>query len=206
MARSRRGASVLIPIVALVLCSCGSSATAPGAHRQTSAKKAQAPRGAGVSATAAAVIEGWANALRDGHDKRAAAYWAHPSEMVNGVEQDGQLAVIRIDGDREAAIADSTLPCGAKLTATSRHGKYVVAEFSLSARKGDKAGSRGCEGAAAVDFLIRGKHIVRWLRAPTASESSKSSEGSEREAPAAGSDGTVVYRASLRPATRSGRA
>lgn len=179
--RYRRGAgALLLLVVALALCSCGKSNLTTRASASTSTTGRKAPRGAGVPASAAAVIEGWANALRAGHPKRAAAYWAHPSVMVNSADSAGQIAVLRIDSARGALIADDTLSCGATLSGTSRDGEYVHAEFTLSIRKGAGASSSGCSGPAAVDFLIRKKHIVRWLRAPTTSSApEKSSESSE---------------------------
>jgi hypothetical protein len=124
--------------------------------------------GAGVAASSVTVIEGWANALREGHARRAAAYWAHPSEMVNGPDESGRLTLIHIRSDRDAELADESLSCGATLHATTRDGKYVRAIFLLGLRSGPGAGRTGCNGPASVDFLIRDDHIVRWLRAPVA--------------------------------------
>lgn len=171
-ARCARRAGAAAVLVALALSGCGGAGPAPASH--ASSKVVKPPRGAGVSAAAATVIEGWTTALRTGHPKRAAAYWAHPSVMINGAGAAGEVAVLRIDNSRQARIADETLSCGATLTATSREGRYVLAEFTLSVRKGTGASSSGCSGPAAVDFLIRKRHIVRWLRAPTAAEKAPS--------------------------------
>ncbi len=89
--------------------------------------------------------------------------------MVNGANSAGRLAIIRIRNTRDALSADETLPCGAMLRSTSRIGRYVAADFTLSARTGVAASAVGCSGPARVDFLIRDAHIVRWLRAPVAS-------------------------------------
>ncbi|MHB1468902.1 MAG: hypothetical protein ACYCU0_00840 [Solirubrobacteraceae bacterium] len=160
----RVGGAALIGAVALAGC----GATKPAiSSSHASTKAPHAPRGAGVPASAAAVIEGWSAALRAGNQKRAAAYWAHPSTMVNSAGPEGQLGVLRIDSARAARIADETLSCGATLTSTSRSGRYVLAEFTLSVRTGVGASRSGCSGPAAVDFLIRHGRIVRWLRAPT---------------------------------------
>jgi hypothetical protein len=112
------------------------------------------------------VIAGWANALRAGEPKRAAAYWAHPSVMVNGPDANGQITLIHISNSRQAQLADETLSCGAKLRHTRRSGSYVEGEFTLSLRRGTGASTSECSGPASVDFLIQKGHIVRWLRAP----------------------------------------
>jgi hypothetical protein len=135
-----------------------------------------------VPASAVSVIAGWADALRTGHPQRAAAYWAHPSAMVNGPDASGHVALIRIHTTHDALGADETLPCGATLLATSRNGPYIHADFALAARAG--AGSSGCSGPAAVDFLIDGGHIVRWLRAGLL-PSAPGGGGSNVEAPGA---------------------
>lgn len=125
-------------------------------------------RGVGVSASAAAVIKGWSDALREGDPQRGAAYWALPSVMINGPDVAGRFSLIHIRTVRDALMADETLSCAATLLSTSRSGEYVKADFMLSARAGSGTSS-GCRGPASVDFVIRNAHIVRWLRAPLAS-------------------------------------
>jgi hypothetical protein len=133
-----------------------------------------------VPASSVAVIEGWANALRTGHLKQAAGYWAHPSAMVNGVDTSGQPALIQIRTQHDALGADETLPCGATLKGTTTNGKYVKAVFVLGGRAGVPSNG-SCSGMAAVDFLIGGGHIERWLRAPLASSPAPGAPGSSRE-------------------------
>jgi hypothetical protein len=133
-----------------------------------------------VSATSVAVIEGWANALRTGHLQQAAGYWAHPSAMVNGVDTSGQLALIEIRTQHDALGADETLPCGATLKGTTTNRRYVKAVFVLGRRAGVPSNG-SCGGVAAVDFLIGGGHIERWLRAPIASSPAPGAPGSSRE-------------------------
>jgi hypothetical protein len=145
--------------LALTLAACGKSSVGPRKQRS-------AAQGPGVPAEAVAVIEGWANALRAGQTRRAAAYWAHPSEMVNGPDESGRLTLIHVRSEHDALLADETLSCGATLHATARSGKYVRAIFLLGPRSGAGASKSGCSGPAGVDFLIRDRHIVRWLRAP----------------------------------------
>ncbi|MBA3809143.1 MAG: hypothetical protein H0X28_12260, partial [Solirubrobacterales bacterium] len=148
-------------VLAAALGGCGGSS-----HHAASSNGGQFPRalqGPSVPAAAVVVIKGWADALRAGHLQQAAAYWALPSAMVNGTDAAGQLAVLQIDSVHEALAADASLPCGATLTRTRRNGAYVEADFTLGARAASAAAS-GCSGPARVDFLIRQRHILRWLR------------------------------------------
>jgi hypothetical protein len=163
--RSAAIAGALI-FTALALLACG--AGAPAGTGSTAHAPPTLLKGLGVPAPAVAVIKGWADALRTGHPQRAAAYWALPSAMVNGTDAAGQLAVLQIRSGRDALAADETLPCGATLRSTRRNGAFVEADFALGARAG-AAGAPGCSGPARVEFLIRDRHIVRWLRAPTVS-------------------------------------
>ena len=153
-------AALLLAALSVAACGKGSSG-APSSF-------AQGIQGAGVAASSVTVIEGWTNALRAGHARRAAAYWAHPSEMVNGPDASGRLTLIHIRSERDALLADESLSCGATLHATTQSGKYVRAIFLLGPRSGAGASKSGCSGPASVDFLIRDGHIVRWLRAPVA--------------------------------------
>ncbi len=143
---------------------CGKADRHVGAQHGGGARVAQ--RGAGVPSGAAAVIQGWSDALRAGQRRRAAGYWAHPSAMVNGVDAAGHLAVIEIRNEHDALLADDSLSCGATLRRTERRGAYVQADFDLSLRSGAGASTSGCSGPASVEFVIRAGHIVRWLRAP----------------------------------------
>jgi hypothetical protein len=165
--------------VVLVAGGCGKSAPSSTASSHSHPEVA---RGAGVSAAAVNVIAGWADALRDNQPRRAAAYLAHPSAMVNGTDSAGRLTVIHIDSEHDALIADETLSCGATLLKTSRRGAYVRADFTLSIRTGPGASTSGCSGPASVDFLIRSAHIVRWLRAPVGSDTPETA-GPESSAP-----------------------
>jgi hypothetical protein len=175
-ARSRSAlcaAALLLAALSVGACGKGSS-TAPTGF-------AKGIEGAGVATSSVTVIEGWTNALRDGHTRRAAAYWAHPSEMVNGPDTSGHVTLIHIDSEHDALLADESLSCGATLHATTRSGKYVRAIFLLGPRSGAGAGNSGCSGPASVDFLIRDGHIVRWLRAPVAGRATPPPAGESGE-------------------------
>ena len=162
-ARSRSALwAVALSLAALSVGACGKgSSSAPAGF-------AKGIQGAGVATPSVTAIKGWADALREGHARRAAAYWALPSDMVNGPDASGHLTLIHIDSEHDALLADESLSCGATLHATARSGKYVRATFLLGPRSGAGASKSGCSGPASVDFLIRDEHIVRWLRAPVA--------------------------------------
>ena len=166
-ARLQASSCAALCAAALLLASLSVAACGKGASSAT-AGSAKGIAGAGVAASSVAVIKGWADALREGHARRAAAYWALPSDMVNGPDTSGHLTLIHIDSEHDALLADESLSCGATLHATARSGRYVRATFLLSLRSGAGASKSGCSGAASVDFLISGGHIVRWLRAPVA--------------------------------------
>jgi hypothetical protein len=175
LARSRSMLCAGLLLASLSVAACGKgSSTARG-------PVARSVQGAGVAASSVAVIEGWANALREGHARRAGAYWARPSEMVNGPDASGRLTLIHIDSEHDALLADASLSCGATLHATTRSGKYVRAVFLLGLRSGAGASKSGCSGPASVDFLIREGHIVRWLRAPVAGGASPPPAGESGE-------------------------
>jgi hypothetical protein len=148
---------------ALALAGCGSQK-----HGKPLAKRRQSEasvQGAGVPPSAIAVIDGWADALREGHLRRAAAYWALPSVLVNGPNSSGRFSVLRIDTLAQALAADETLPCAATLRTTSLSGDFIQAGFTLSPRRG-VAASDDCAGPASVDLLIRGGLILHWIRVP----------------------------------------
>lgn len=166
----------------IALAGCGKS----GGVKDASHNGSAVTQGAGVPASAVAVISGWADALRTGHPQRAAAYWALPSVLINGTTASGQLAAIAIRSRHQALEADETLPCGATLKATALDRRYVRARFQLGSRKG-VAPSASCSGLAEVDFLIVHGHIERWLRAATGTgpASGARTAALERQSPAA---------------------
>jgi hypothetical protein len=108
------------------------------------------------------VIRGWADALRAGHVKEAARFFAVPVKVLDGTNPLRTL-------DDQAAVIDfnRALPCGAKVVGTKR-GKHslVLTTFQLTERPG-RGTCNGSVGAlAAVGFLIEKRHIIQWLRGP----------------------------------------
>jgi hypothetical protein len=120
--------------------------------------------GPGVPADAVRVIRGWADALRAGHLAAAAGYFRLPSVFF-----DGSSPPVRLSTRAQVEHVNAALPCGATLIMVSRRGAFLDALFRLGNRAGP-GGTGGCGSGtgqtARTDFLIRGGHIVEWLRAP----------------------------------------
>jgi hypothetical protein len=165
-----RGLSWIVPLLAVGVTACGTSDSErfklrtpgtddpvvreiPGSAKLHPGK----PTKKEVS-----VIRGWADALRAGHVAKASAFFAVPVLVADGTNPLRQL------GDRNA-IKDFNrgLPCGAKLVNTSRgQGSFVIATFKLTERPGAGTCGSGVDHLAATAFLIQGRRIVQWLRAP----------------------------------------
>jgi hypothetical protein len=166
------GLACVVGLLALGLPACGGpsdserfSMTTPGADEpvvrvlEGSAK----PRRGKPTHQEVSVIRGWANALRAGHVNRAAAFFALPALIADGVRPKRRVA------DKAAIRAfNRGLPCGAKLLNTKRGAdSFVVATFRLTERPGPRPGAcgAGTDQRAAVVFLVENHHIVQWLRA-----------------------------------------
>jgi hypothetical protein len=144
--------------MALMGAGCGSST-----HRARTSS-ASGPVPAVADASSVGVIRAWSIALRDGDVDAAARYFALPSEFING---GGDVVSIRTEA--QARAANATLPCGARLISTSRHGRYISALFRLTDRPGPDAGcGTGAGQLARTNFIIAHGHILLWLRAPDA--------------------------------------
>jgi hypothetical protein len=161
-ARSAR-LGALVASVALVAGGCGSG----GLLMSTTA---HAGRQSVVVADpgAVSVIKAWSDALRRGDVRRAAHYFALPSELVNGIGANGQPELFVIRTRAEAEAANETFPCGARLISASRQGRYINALFRLTDRPGPGGGGCGSGSGqtARTDFLISDGRIVEWIRAP----------------------------------------
>ena len=146
--------------VAVVLPGCGSAGVS--LHRRSGAASPSASPGVPVAVVN--VIRGWSDALRAGHVAVAARYFRIPSVFFAG---NGAPIVLR--NLAQVEIANAALPCGARYLSAHRQGRYANALFRLTNRPGP-GGEQGCGSGtgqtARVNFLIRGGHIVQWLRAP----------------------------------------
>jgi hypothetical protein len=154
--RSRWLVAVVFVGLAIMLAGCESSAR----HPSTSTRVHKAP--ATADASAVGVIRAWSTALRRGDLNTAARYFALPSEFINGPTD-----VITIHTEDQARIANASLPCGALLISTARHGRFVSALFRLTNRVGAAgACGSGTGQLARTNFVIAQGRILEWIRAP----------------------------------------
>lgn len=112
------------------------------------------------------VVRGWAEDLRSGDVDAATARFAIPSIVANGTPE------IRLETREQVEFFNSSLPCGGRVTKTTRHHGLVIATFELTERPGGH-----CDGvghSAKTAFEVKGGKITRWLRVPL---------DGEREAP-----------------------
>ena len=123
------------------------------------------PTGKPPSAASVRVIRAWSDTLRRGDVRAAGRYFALPSEMINGPNTNGLVSVIHIRTRLDAAAANATLPCGARLLSTDQRGIYVNALFALTSRPGLGGGCQGATGTGRVNFVFRRGLIARWIRA-----------------------------------------
>lgn len=129
---------------------------------------APGPTGRPAATTAVDVIRAWSDALRHGDVRAAAGYFALPSVMVNGTDATGTALVITIGTTDQAAAANASLPCGARVVSADQRGRFVNVLFRLTGRPGP--GGTDCGGGvgttARTNFVIAHGRIVEWLRAP----------------------------------------
>jgi hypothetical protein len=169
-----RSAALGLLLVAAMLFTVGC-----GSGRHAQARRASAlpgttsggpPSPSGIAADPAkvAVIRQWADALRRGNVLAAARDFALPSVLVNGADAAGRPTAIEIRSLRDAVLANTSLPCGAKFVAADRRGRFINALFSLTGRPGPGGGNcaDGVGQTARTDFVIAHGKIVQWVRAP----------------------------------------
>jgi hypothetical protein len=152
---------LLVAGVALVPSACGSgsrTATTPPPSRTATPTPPSVPARKPASASDAAVIRGWADALRQGRIERAVRYFAIPSVVSNGT------APIKLTSRDDVRFFNRTLPCGAKVMRVEDTGAYLVARFRLTERPGPGRCGSGVGGEASTAFRIRRHHIVEWRR------------------------------------------
>ena len=162
----------IAPLLALAVSACGSTSDEERFRLKTPGTDdlvvreidgGEKPRRGKPTPGEVGVIRGWADALRAGHVKRAARFFAVPAIVLDGTNPQRRLPDV-------AAIRDFNrgLPCGARLIGTERGRRSsVLATFELTQRTGP--GALPCAGAtryAAVLFRIEDGHILQWLRAP----------------------------------------
>lgn len=170
-----------LPLLAAVAAAgCGGSDADRNARTPGVSPHATVANGAGgspatgrVEADDERVIREWSNALRRGDVRAASRYFRVPSSVANG----GNPLTLR----SRAAVRyfNRTLPCGAKLIATTpgRAG-FVEATFRLTERPGKGTCAGGAGGTARVAFLIKKGLIIYWIRIPDSGEESDTGSAS----------------------------
>jgi limonene-1,2-epoxide hydrolase len=133
--------------VAAVLSGCGSS----------SSKESSTIPG-NADADAVQVIKEWADALRAGDVSAASDRFAIPSFVQNGTP------LVELRSRRQVETFNQSLPCGARLTAASRSGRFTVATFVLTERPGPGSCGSGVGEVAKTAFVIQAGHIREWRR------------------------------------------
>lgn len=157
--------ALLLAGLALVPSACGSgsgkTATTPPPPKRAATPTPTSPPAPDrklASAGDAAVVRGWADALREGHLERAVRYFAIPSVVSNGTKP------IKLSSRDDVRFFNRTLPCGAQVMRVEDSGAYVIARFILTERPGKGQCGSGVGGQASAAFLIRRHHIVQWRR------------------------------------------
>lgn len=103
------------------------------------------------------VLEGWAQAVREGNPDRAAEYFAVPAIVA-------QSMTVELQTREQVRKFNAELPCGAKLLEVQHDGRYVVGTFRLTERP-----DRPCTTAGQlvrVAFVIRQRHFTEWRQVP----------------------------------------
>ena len=103
------------------------------------------------------VLEGWAQALREGDPDRAARYFAVPAIVA-------QSMTVELQTREQVRKFNDELPCGAKLLEVQHDGRYVVGTFRLTERVGRSCATAG--QLVRVAFVIRARHFTEWRQVP----------------------------------------
>jgi predicted small lipoprotein YifL len=126
------------------------------------------------------VLEGWAQAVREGNPDRAAAYFALPAIV-------SQSMAVELQTREQIRKFNDELPCGAKLLEVQHNGRYVVGTFRLT----ERVGGHSCTSAGElvrVAFVIRQGHFTEWRQVPDQPGAPPGPEKPEDAPPAAGPD------------------
>ena len=112
----------------------------------------------GADPDAVQVIQKWADELRAGDVTSASERFALPTVVQNGTPP------LELTERRQVEAFNSSLPCGAKLTAATPSGRYVIATFVLTERPGEGQCGSGVGEQAKTAFVIHGGLITEWRR------------------------------------------
>jgi hypothetical protein len=111
-----------------------------------------------ADADAVQVIKGWADELRSGDVSAASDRFSIPTVVQNGTP------ALELTTRHQVETFNQSLPCGARLTAASRSGRYTIATFVLTERPGPGECGSGVGEAAKTAFVIHNGHITEWRR------------------------------------------
>jgi hypothetical protein len=171
MTVGRCGAAALVALSLAVASGCGGakqrSTSSPQPVQGDPAPKDELalPPGVPDRATGPAaeasrrVINDWLKALRHGHIKTAAHYFALPSKFQNATP------VLTVNTEQERLAVMMSLPCGAVATAMGGAGAYTIVKFRLTKRPGGVCGT-GVGGTARGAIRIERRMIKEWYRLP----------------------------------------
>ena len=104
------------------------------------------------------VINDWLKALRRGHIKTAAHFFALPSKFQNATP------VLTIDIPAERIAINEALPCGAVPIKLGSAGDFTIVTFRLVTRTGDSCSAVGATARTAI--RVADRHIREWYRLP----------------------------------------
>jgi hypothetical protein len=124
------------------------------------------------------VLQGWARALRRNGGEEAAAFFAVPAIVAQGV-------AIRLETEADVRRFHVSLPCGARLIGLGREGRYFIATFRMTARPDHVCSTVGERVKVAV--VLRDRKITEWRQmadTPGASPGPAAPEGAPPPPPA----------------------
>jgi hypothetical protein len=140
-----RAIAVLAALGLLALAGCGSS------------DKDRTVAG-NADSDAVNVIRDWSDELRAGDVAAASDEFSIPAVVQNGTP------ALTLTSRRQILAFNQSLPCGARLTAATRAGRFTVATFVLTERPGPGECGNGVGEAAKTAFVIQAGHIREWRR------------------------------------------
>jgi hypothetical protein len=120
-------------------------------------ERAKAHRTKADARRARPVLSRWARALRRDGGDRAAAFFAVPAIVAQGV-------AIRLETEADVMRFHISLPCGARLLDLGRQGRYFIATFRMTARPGHVCSTVGDRFKVAV--VLQGRKITEWRQVP----------------------------------------
>ena len=145
-------AATLLTLIVFFIAACGGSEDDPATTEEP---------GTAITGDAdpddVKVIDEWAKALTEGDVDAAAAFFALPSAVENGLSA-------RLTTEADARGFNASLPCGAELVDAQSEGDFTTATFELTERPGPGVCGDGTGNEAQTTFVIEDGKIVEWRR------------------------------------------